>query len=553
VIVTLPCKFLRERTSRLRYPTKPTSIWIDGSPDTLGCGPVEVAYDGEAARKFETLGGFAAVENAARKFPDKIAVDDGEIRLTYAQFIDRVYGLAECINSATEPNSVVTSVLPNTSAAPIAIMACALSGRILVPIDASHPLERQQAIFAEAGARALLIAAGKQRDIDFIPATLPRLVVDPFAQTSAVRPPHQYDPDAPLFVTFTSGSTGRPKGVVSGARFGGAFLRQLIDMFHLNAEDVVLGLASLSTGGARDAFAALGVGATIRVFDMSNGGFAEALRILDHDKISVLSFVPSALRAVLSTPGAEQAFRHLRLLDLHGERILASDIALFRSKLPTTCHISITMGSIEAGAVFTWFVRDEKIDGAVVPIGYPWPRKRVALLSDDGRPVADGEIGELFVRGQMAMGAWRNGRMVQGPFLPDPEDPSSSIYAMGDLVRRRADGLFEYIGRKDRKVKVRGLWADLGEVEAALRGIDGVTDAVAISRTTDGEGERIAAFLVMAPGVAPVVASFVRRTVAQEAAEHMAPADVHVLSAIPRLANFKPDLLRLGEIARAQA
>jgi acyl-coenzyme A synthetase/AMP-(fatty) acid ligase len=92
---------------------------------------------------------------------------------------------------------------------------------------------------------------------------------------------------------------------------------------------------------------------------------------------------------------------------------------------------------------------------------------------------------------------------------------------------------------------VRGLWADLGEVEAALRMIDGVADVVVVSYGGNSEDDRLAAFIVMAEGVAPPPASDVRRAVAKETADHMAPAEVHVLDSIPRLANFKPDLVRL--------
>jgi acyl-coenzyme A synthetase/AMP-(fatty) acid ligase len=521
-------------------------LWIEGRPVPLdGGGPVGVPYDAASARDFETIGGFEVVERAARNKPDKVAVDDGNLRLTYAQFIDRVYGLAQRIIAASESGSVVVSVVPNTVVSPIVIMACALSGRVLVPIDASHPPERQQAIFAESGASIVLLAKDRDAAGSFIPAAIPRLIVDPLAETGAARPPHRFDRDAPLFVSFTSGSTGRPKGLVSGVRYGGTALRNFIDMFHLNSSDVVLGLASLSTGGSRDAFAALGAGATIRLFEMRATGLMDVLRVLDQDKITVLSFVPSALRVILGIEGAAPAFRHLRVLDLHGERILATDIALFRSKLPPTCHISVTLGSLEAGATFSWFVRDEHIDGAVVPVGYVMPGRRIALLDDDGQPVKDGEVGELFVRGEMAMGAWQGGRRVQGPFLPDPDNPASSIYPMGDLMRKRPDGLFEYVGRKDRRVKVRGLWADLGEVEAALRTIDGVVDAVAISQGEDAEDMRLSAYIVMAAGVPPPAATAVRRVVAKETADHMAPADVRVLDSIPRLANFKPDLVRL--------
>jgi acyl-coenzyme A synthetase/AMP-(fatty) acid ligase len=514
-------------------------------------GPVDVPYDDNAAREFETIGGFEVIERAARETPAKVAVDDGRTRLTYREFIDRVYGLATRVVATTEPRSVVASIVPNTVVAPIVIMACAISDRILVPIDASHPVERQEAIFAHSGARAVLLSALRTDEDNFIPASVARIIVDPLFETGAIRPPHRYDRHAPLFVSFTSGSTGRPKGIISGGRYGGSALRHFIDMFHLNRSDVVLGVASLSTGGSRDAFASLGAGATIRLCDMRTGGLSEVLRVLQEDKITVLSFVPSALRVILGIDGAERAFQHLRVLDLHGESILASDIELFRRKLPRSCHISITMGSIEAGAVFSWFVRDDQILGAVVPVGYLMPGRRVALLDEGGRSVPEGEVGELFVRGPMAMGSWQNGQLTPGPFLSDPDDLTSSIYPMGDLMRKRSNGLFEYVGRKDRKVKVRGLWADLGEVEAALRTIDGVVDAVVISEADSSHAERLAAFIVIAAGAIAPSLGAIGRKVAKETAEHMVPASLHVLPSIPRLANFKPDLIRLRAISKA--
>ena len=526
--------------------TSLAALWIEGRPVALDeNGPTNVMYDAAGAADFETIGGFEVIERAAHNNPDKVAIDDGTIRLTYAEFLDRVYGLAELLISNTTHNSVVASVVPNTAASPVVIMACALSGRVLVPLDAGHPLERNHAIFAESGAELVLLAWDDVGDLTFIPSTIKRIMVDPLVVTNSNRPHHGYDCDAPLFVSFTSGSTGRPKGLVSGGRYGGSALHHFIDMFHLNPSDVILGLASLSSGGARDAFAALGVGATIRLFDMRAEGFAGVLRVLDQDKISILSFVPSALRAILGVPGAEKAFRHLRVLDLHGERILTSDIALFRSKLPPTCHISITMGSLEAGAVFSWFVRDDKIEGPVAPVGYLMPDRRVTLLNEGGRPVGVGETGELFVRGSMAMGAWRGGHMETGPFIEDPEDSASSIYPMGDLVRQRSDGLFEYVGRSDRRLKVRGIWADLGEVEAAVRMIDGIEDVAVISASDNLGHEKISAFIAMKEGFTAPTLSAIRQVVAKETADQMAPTGLYVLNSIPRLANFKPDTVRL--------
>ena len=523
----------------------PVPVWRDRgeTPIDLG-GPVDQPYDREAAEGFETRGGIEVIEAVAQRAPHRVAVYDGRLRLTYGEFMDRVYGLAAELLERTRPGAPVAALVHNTAASPIIIMACAMVGRILVPIDAGHPRERQTAIFAQSGAEALMLAADDDVADDFIPADLPRINVAPRARTGASRPDHAYDPNLPLFVGFTSGSSAQPKGIVGGGRYGGMVLRHFIDMFHINPSDTVLGLASLSTGGARDTFAALGAGAMIRVFDMRTG-FADALRALDEDRVTVLSFVPAPLRMVLQTPRIEQAFRHLRILDLHGERTLASDIALMREKLPAGCQISVTMGSVEAGAVFSWFVQDDLVDGPVVPVGRILPGRRIALLDDEGRPVADGEPGELFVRGPMSLGAWQGGRITQGPFLEDPERSDAWIYPMGDIMRRRPDGLYEFIGRNDRKVKVRGLWADLGEVESAIRSMGDVADVVVMSLGEEAGGERLCAFLAPVAGRAPPTAGEVRRVVARDAAPHMAPAEVRVLPEIPRLANFKPDLPRL--------
>lgn len=527
----------------------PAIRWIDPDPETaMRGGPIERAYDAEAPRLLREQGGLAAVEAAAARYADRVAIDDGTLRLTYAEFIDRVYGLAGRLR-AWPAGSVVMSLVHNSAASPIIIMATAMAGHVLVPIDATHPHDRQAAILAEAGAVALIIAAGDGADDSFVPVDLPRIEIDPREPTGAPRPATRYDPASPLFVVFTSGSTGRPKGVVSGGRYGGMALAQFIERYRLAPGDVMISLASLSVGGSRDAFVALASGALLRICDIRRG-FGEIMRVLGEEQVTILSFIPNALRMILSVDGAEQAFRHLRILDLHGEKVLASDIALFREKLPTTCRISITMGSMEAGAVFSWFVEDGRIDGPVSPVGYLLPGRQISLLGEDGGPVSPGEVGELLVRGAMAMGAWRAGQMVPGPLLPDPDDATARIYPMGDLVRQREDGLFEYVGRKDRQVKINGLWAELGEVEAALRGMNGVADTVVLATRRSGEGDRLVAFITLQNGFEAPPLAVMRRTVAAETAEHMAPSELHVLPAIPRLANFKPDLIALeGHIA----
>jgi acyl-coenzyme A synthetase/AMP-(fatty) acid ligase len=124
---------------------------------------------------------------------------------------------------------------------------------------------------------------------------------------------------------------------------------------------------------------------------------------------------------------------------------------------------------------------------------------------------------------------------------------------MGDLMRRRPDGLFEYVGRKDRRVKVHGLWADLGDIETAVMGLDGVAEAVVVCADVGAPHERLVAFVVTEDGGSTLSPGDVRRAVARQTADHMAPAGIHFVDAIPRLANLKPDLVRLTALSSGAA
>jgi len=517
--------------------------WISQRPVSMDFGgPEDVDYV-PIAEAVEAFHGIEPFERAVARYPDRLAIYDGKIALTYSQVLDRVYGLARRIDAALPPGAIVSSLVGSTAAAPIIVLACFAVGRTLVPLDASHPVERKRAIFEESGAQALLVDATATVDDSFIPEDLPRIAIDPTIETGEGRINCPAAPDDPMFVIFTSGSTGRPKGLAFANRHA-VTMSQAIDTFHINQNDKILALGSLSSGGSRDTFMALITGATIRLIDVKRLGLMEALRVIEEERITFMSFVPSYIRMLFGLPGIEKSLRTLRILDLHGEATLPEDMALMRSKLPADCHISITLGASETGFVFTWYASEDRIENGRVPVGYLMRGKQVALLGEDGSSVAPGEVGELVVRGMLARGGWQKGRLTEGRFLPDPQDPGQHIYPMGDLVRMRPDGLFEHHGRKDRQIKIHGQWADLGAVESALRNFGGVADAV-VDALGAGGSEQIVAYVVPDnPADAPTAAEL-RRAVAVATADHMTPGRIHILEHIPRLANFKPDLRKL--------
>jgi acyl-coenzyme A synthetase/AMP-(fatty) acid ligase len=520
--------------------------WLDVQrrPVDFG-GPVDVPYE---PLDREGLDGFdlRRIERIAAKYPNKLAVDDGLVRLTYADLLDRAYGVTQRISDLVPPGGVFASVIHSGALAPVVILGALTSGRTLIPIDAGHPIERQRALFAETHASAVIVAEGVEIDDSFIPAGMARIVVDVTKPTGAAPSRTPFEPGAPILVMFTSGSTGRPKGLAIGMRTT-EIVPNFIARSHFNPNDVFISLASMSQTGAGDLIG-LAAGATVRICDMRRNGISETLRVIREEGVTVLSFVPSVLRTFMAMPGIEDVFHKLRILDLHGERILASDVELFRSKLPKECFISVTYGSTEAHGVFSWFVQDDKIEGPVVPLGYITSQKQVAILDENGEPVAEGEVGDLVVRGPMAMGSWQGGQVTGARFIKDPEDPSLNIYPMGDQVRQRPDGLFEFVGRRDRQVKIRALWVDLGDIEAALRAAPGVVDAVVIAHAHEGAADTLAAFITLEDPANPPQAAALRRAVVAATAEHMAPGLILVVAEIPRLANYKPDMVRLDQM-----
>src|SRR4030095_8574441 len=118
-----------------------------------------------------------------------------------------------------------------------------------------------------------------------------------------------------------------------------------------------------------------------------------------------------------------------------------------------------------------WFV-DDKCRGeeARIPIGYPLPGNRLALVDEEGHATRPGEVGELIVGSEyVSLGSWVDGRLRDESVETDGQC-GGRIFRTGDLVRQRPDGLLERVGRKDRQVKIRGSRVDLDGVEAMLRG-----------------------------------------------------------------------------------
>ncbi|MEJ0027116.1 MAG: AMP-binding protein [Rhizomicrobium sp.] len=511
-----------------------TAPWLDRSNYPLDWnGPVARAA---AAEIDLTRPIFELFAETALRHPDRIALDDGARSLSYAETLAAARALARRLARETAPDDLVGILLPSCCDFTVAMLACLAAGRLFVPLDSHYPQAWLGGVVQDCG-MAVVIGFSGDAEIDgLVPPGVRRIALGETGPVSAA-PLAPAGPDAPAFVLFTSGSTGKPKGIVNSQR---ALLRrvaQYAEAAHIDETDRFLPLSSECTiAGLRERFAALLSGATLRLIDVQRNG---ARAILDRlAGVTVVYAVPALLRALMPLGAAPPS---LRVLRVGGEAVLWSDIDALRAWLPPDCRIELGYSSTEA-PIMQWFVpADFPREGDRVPLGYPLAGNALAVVGENGEAATPGEAGELVLRSPyVALGRWVDGKVDAGDFPADPKDPSCRIHRTGDLVRLRADGLIDLVGRKDRQIKIRGQRVEPAELEAAIRRRPGIRDAAVFPRRV-GQHWWLIAYIV---GPCAGLKAALRDSLPAA----LQPQRIHSIDAVPRLASAKLDMAALAAL-----
>jgi natural product biosynthesis luciferase-like monooxygenase protein len=220
-----------------------------------------------------------------------------------------------------------------------------------------------------------------------------------------------------------------------------------------------------------------------------------ARQIEDHG-ITHLQCTPSRLRLLLADPGSRAALARVDVILVGGEpfpRALAAELRRVAGGRILNMY-GPTETTIWSSA---WEVGDGEGDEGVVPIGRPLANTRLYVLDEALRPVAPGVPGELFIGGAgVARGYLGRPELDRERFLSEPRSGPARMYRTGDRVRRRPDGVLEFLGRTDHQVKLRGHRIEPGEIEAVLGEHDTVA-ACAVALRAEGAAEpRLVAYVV---------------------------------------------------------
>jgi amino acid adenylation domain-containing protein len=487
---------------------------------------------------------------------DAIAVDDGKSQLSYATLLARARALASMLAPQEGPVGIL---LPMQADYIVAIVAALLAGKTYVPMDDGFPESRNQRIVSHSGMSAVIVddsTAATMQALDPAIERIPVATASGLADTPAGASAADDAPfDRIITIFYTSGSTGEPKGVChsqSGLLYD---VQYFAESHGLSEDDVHSLLFSPSVSiSNRDIFATLLVGAKLSIVDLKRLGIAGALQAMHAYGITVLHCVPSAFRALFNSDDADAkaVADRIRIVRLNGDRVLQRDVEVYRRAFPRGSRLSLDLASTETRPYAAWMVdHDTPLPRPLVPVGYLRPDLHVVLLTDDGAPAAVGEVGEITVASHgLSAGYWRDEALTREKFTPSVRHPGMTEYRTGDFGRLLPDGLLEFVGRRDRQIKVRGNTLHLGEIEAAIGACPGVGDVAVVGRD-DGVEIRLVAYCTGSGGDAQ--ATTIRAWCRQHLAPAKCPADVIVSASLPMLGPGKVDLVEVGRLDAERA
>ena len=467
-------------------------------------------------------------DHAVATRPTGIAVEEGTQAVTYADLDVRVETLARGLRAlGAGPGSVVAVSVPKNINAVVAILAVCRTGAAYLPIDPAHPDERITFMVEDAAPIAVITDSANRQRFGLLPVVDATCVADAPAPVAWPLP----EISDVAYVIYTSGSTGRPKGVeVTHSGLAGTVASQ-VRGFGLDGSLKLLQLASFSFDvSVIDLLTVFAVAGTIVLPGEGVVAGERLAQLLEDHRVTYCELTPSRLQSL--EPGA---FTHLRTINLSGEacpeslvRAWAADRKILNTYGPT--EVTVT-------SVVSW-----PLDGLRPPeIGHPTDGLVARVLDERLRPVAPGVPGELYLSGPgLARGYRHRPGMTASRFVADLDAPGERMYRTGDVVRWRADGELEFIGRSDDQVKIRGFRIELGEIESEVKAVEGVQAAAVIVREDSPGDQRIVAYVVGSADGAEI-----KRRVARQLPAYMVPSAVMALDVLPLTVSGKLDVRRL--------
>ncbi|MEV5548316.1 AMP-binding protein [Streptomyces sp. NPDC052309] len=351
--------------------------------------------------------------------------------------------------------------------------------------------------------------------------------------------PDRHPSDTALFL-LSSGTTGAPKPIARTHEALGHVIRSAAAVSGLTPQSVFLAVLPATHAFA---FSAPGILGTLsrggKVVLAAPDDAAAALALIERERVTHCALTPALARQWLIARAAagDRDLSSLRVLQVGGARLDATTAAQLADAFD--CRIQQVYGMSEGQLNFTRL--DDPPQVAFTTQGRPSsPGDEILVVDDQGRRVADGEIGELLVRGPGVITEYHGGAAAAS-FTPD------GFYRTGDLVRRHESGNLVVAGRVKDVINRGGEKIPADELEALVLAHPGVRAAAAVAMPHRVLGEAVCLYVVGGDGGAPSLREVRRHLEAGGLARFKLPERLVEVPALPLTAVGKTDKARLRQ------
>ena len=488
-------------------------------------------------------------EAAATAYSDRIALTDSDTSMTYSDLNARANRLAHYLHRVgVGPETIVPVCMERSSLMIVALLGILKAGGAYLPLDPAYPVERMRTILEDAPPVALV---SEDQFLGKISSLAKRIVsVDgdwpAIISQSPSNPVLQSTSDQLAYVIYTSGSTGKPKGVMVTHANVARLLTSTDPWFHFAPSDVWTFFHSYAFDfSVWEIWGCLLTGGRLVIVPWATTRSPQDFYdLLSEQQVTVLNQTPAAFYQLI---GIEEAGHSknlaLRLVIFGGEALNFKALRPWFERHGDYPHLVNMYGITETTVHVTYRVvtAHDAAHGSHSLIGVPIPDMQLYLLDEQLKPVADGEIGEIFVGGAgVARGYLNRPELNADRFVDDPSHSGQRLYRSGDLGRILPGGELEYLGRRDSQVKINGFRIELGEIEAALAQHPQIQQNC-VALHTDSEGtKRLAAYFVARGESAPAVGE-VSEFLRTKLPAHMVPTLYVPIEKLPLTPNGKID------------
>jgi amino acid adenylation domain-containing protein len=478
-----------------------------------------------------------------KRVPDAPALTDGVRSYSYAELDTLTDGLAaRLLAQGVEVESVIGCWLGDPFATVVAILGILKAGGAYLLLDRQLPADRLRYMVEDADIWGFVADATPPPSlVQGIPVVL---MQDIKPSRTTLHP--QVDRNNLAYIAYTSGSTGRPKGVMitHGATVNHA--RAFDRIFRLKPSDRAPIMAPAGFDMAtEEMIPPLLAGCTLVSTALATDSMAQFTADIIARRYTFLNLpAPLWQEWTMYLHGTSTAVPpDVRFVIAGSDKIYTSTYQLWQEltgadKVWWVAAYGVTEATVTS-TLYTTAATDDLSSLKFMPIGTPIDYVTVQVMNDEGRPVASGEAGELYIGGAGLARGYCN--------LPDKTAQSfitgrdgQRYYRTGDLVRQLPNGALLWLGRMDAQIKINGLRIEPAEVEAVIHDFPSVDEVIVVATQPDPQTCRLIAF------VAPRHGQTVNETAVLSFAKSrlhplMVPARVMALAAIPLNQNGKID------------